>query len=125
MRAVSAIVFPAVIASAVSARAATISIPSGGDLQQAINAAQPGDTIALTPGAVYSGSFTLTVKSGDAPITIRTAGDAGLPGDGARLSPRHPPPPAGVPPGAGVPPRPTAAGGPHPRRRPREAPRRG
>src|SRR5262249_62068225 len=98
MRAVSAIVFPAVIASAVSARAATISIPSGGDLQQAINAAQPGDTIALTPGAVYSGSFTLTVKSGDAPITIRPAGGAGPSGGGARISPPPPPPPAALPP---------------------------
>ncbi|HJZ77303.1 MAG TPA: DUF5666 domain-containing protein [Vicinamibacterales bacterium] len=113
MRAVSAIVFPAVIASAVSARAATISIPSGGDLQQAINAAQPGDTIALTPGAVYSGSFTLTVKSGDAPITIRTAGDAGLPGDGARISPAHAPALAVVRQASGLPAIQTAAGAHH------------
>src|SRR5215468_6013448 len=81
----------AALASPAPARAATISVPSGGDLQQAINAAQPGDTIALAPGAVYSGAFTLVAKSGDTPITIRTAGDAGLPGDGARISPAHAP----------------------------------
>src|SRR6185295_624954 len=75
--------------SAIPASAATISVPAGASLQQAINAAQPGDTIALQPGATYAGAFILPAKSGDAWITIRTAGDAGLPGDGARISPAN------------------------------------
>ncbi|HMF93904.1 MAG TPA: DUF5666 domain-containing protein [Vicinamibacterales bacterium] len=95
------------------ARAATIPVPSGGDLQQAINAAQPGDTITLAPGAVYSGAFTLTAKSGDAPITIRTAGDAGLPGDGARISPAHAPALAVIRQAASSPAIQTAAGAHH------------
>jgi putative Ig domain-containing protein len=78
-----------VLISASPAMAATIAVPAGGNLQQAITNAQPGDTIALTPGATYTGTFTLPNKSGDAPITIRTAGDAGLPGDGGRISPAN------------------------------------
>jgi len=38
---------------------AIISVPSGGSLQAAINAAAPGDTIQLQPGATYSGNFVL------------------------------------------------------------------
>ena len=45
----------------------------GDDLQGAINSAKPGDVIALAPGAVFTGSFTLPPKSGDQWITIRTA----------------------------------------------------
>ena len=101
------------VASAVSARAATIPVPPGANLQQAIDAAQPGDTIVLAPGAVYSGSFTLTAKSGDAPITIRTAGDAGLPGDGARISPGHAPALAVIRQGGSEPAIQTAAGAHH------------
>ncbi len=77
------------LSSAVSATAATIQVPAGGNLQQAINSASPGDTIALQGGATFTGSFTLPVKGGDAVITIRTAGDAGLPADGERVSPAH------------------------------------
>jgi parallel beta helix pectate lyase-like protein len=71
----------------VSTRAATISVPVGGNLQQAIDNAAPGDTVALAPGATFIGSFTLPARIGDAVITIRTAGDDGLPGDGERVSP--------------------------------------
>jgi hypothetical protein len=71
--------------------AATIAVPAGGNLQQAINSAQPGDTITLQPGATYIGPFTLPAKTGNAFITIRTAGDAGLPGEGTRVSPMHAP----------------------------------
>src|SRR5262249_25687485 len=110
---VSAIVCLAAVALVAPARAATITVPSGGDLQQAINAAEPGDTIALASGAVYSGAFTLTAKSGDAPITIRTAGDAGLPGDGARISPAHAPALAVIRQAASSPAIQTAAGAHH------------
>src|SRR4051794_20299784 len=78
-----------VLMTALPASAATIAVGAGGNLQQAINNASAGDTIALAPGAIFTGSFTLPVKSGDAPITIRTAGDAGLPDDDERISPAH------------------------------------
>jgi len=89
--AVPAVVCLAVVVSARPASAATIQVPPGGNVQQAIAAAQPGDVIALTPGVVYPGPITLTAKSGDTPITIRTAGDAGLPNDGARIAPANAP----------------------------------
>jgi hypothetical protein len=78
-----------VVACATAASASTISVGAGGNLQAAINGAQPGDTIALQPGATFTGNFTLPFKGGDAWITIRTAGDAGLPGDGGRISPAN------------------------------------
>ena len=70
-----------------SARASVIAVPAGGNLQQAIVTAQPGDVITLARGATYVGNFTLMPKAGDAFITIRTAGDDGLPPDGTRVSP--------------------------------------
>src|SRR3979409_2471156 len=78
-----------VLLCATPALASTSSGPAGANLQQAINAAQPGDTIALQPGATFAGNFTLPWKGGDAWITIRTAGDSGLPGDGGRISPAN------------------------------------
>jgi Right handed beta helix region len=69
------------------AGAATIAVAAGANLQQAINSASAGDTIALASGAIFTGSFTLPAISGDAITTIRTAADDGLPGDGARISP--------------------------------------
>ena len=87
--AVPAVVCLAVGVSAATASGATIQVPPGGNVQQAVTGAQPGDVITLTPGAVYAGPITLPAKSGDAPITIRTAGDAGLPNDGARIAPAN------------------------------------
>jgi hypothetical protein len=66
--------------------AANIAVPAGADLQAALTNAQPGDTISLTPGAVYTGNFTLPKKGGSSFITLETKGD-GLPGEGARISP--------------------------------------
>ena len=88
---IAARVCVSVLCSAVPAAAATIAVAAGGNLQQAINIASPGDTIALAPGATFTGSFTLPAKNGDTFITIRTAGDSGLPGDGSRVSPAHAP----------------------------------
>ena len=68
-------------------QAATLSVAAGGDLQAAINAAQPGDTILLQAGASYTGSFWLPNKVGEAYITIRTsAPDSELP-QGTRVTP--------------------------------------
>jgi hypothetical protein len=72
--------------------AAVISVPDGGDLQEAINRARPGDVILLTAGATYVGNFALPVKTGDEFITIRTGGDgASLPPEGTRITPAHAP----------------------------------
>ena len=70
--------------------AATITVNAGGDLQAAINAAQPGDTIALQPGAVWTGNYKLPAKSGTGTITIRSAAaDSSLPPAGTRITPAY------------------------------------
>jgi len=102
-----------VLLIAATSKASTIPVPPGGDLQQAINGAQAGDTIALPPGATFSGGFTLPVKSGDAWITIRTSGESGLPGDGGRISPANADALAKIQQAPGVPAFATAAGAHH------------
>ena len=63
-------------------------VPPGGDLQAALDEAQPGDTIRLTAGATYTGAFTLPVKTGNTNITIRTSTpDGALPSPGTRINP--------------------------------------
>src|SRR5690349_9916741 len=66
--------------------AATISVPAGGDLQAAINAAQSGDTIIIEAGAVYSGGFVLPNKPGVGFITIQSSRASELP-VGTQVSP--------------------------------------
>jgi hypothetical protein len=77
------------LAVASAADAATINVPAGGDLQAAINAAQPGDVITLAPGAAYVGNFVLPNKGSLSDyITIRSATpDASLPGPHLRITP--------------------------------------
>ena len=71
-----------------SAPGSTITVPAGGDLQRAIDAAVAGDTILLQAGATFAGSYVLPVKSGASFVTIRSsAPDASLPADGVRISP--------------------------------------
>jgi hypothetical protein len=66
----------------------TIAVPAGGDLQAALDAAQPGDTITLEAGATYSGTIHLLRKDGDAWITLRTAtSDADFIPPGQRATP--------------------------------------
>jgi hypothetical protein len=75
-----------------AAHAATLTVPSGGDLQAALDLAQPGDTILLEAGATFAGNFTLPVKSGNAYITLRSsAADSALPGEGQRITPASAP----------------------------------
>jgi hypothetical protein len=74
--------------------AAPIVVPAGGNLQQALNTAQPGDTIVLEAGATYIGNFVLPAKLGgsSAFITIRSsASDDALPGPNSRITPAHAP----------------------------------
>lgn len=68
-----------------SAHAATIVVPAGGSLQNAVNSAQLGDTIIIEAGASYSNLF-LPVKAGSAYLTIQSSRAAELP-VGARVSP--------------------------------------
>lgn len=76
----------------VSAGAEIISVPDGGDLQAALNAARAGDTILLAPGATYIGNFVLPVHAGTTYVTVCTGGaDAFLPPAGTRISPAHAP----------------------------------
>jgi hypothetical protein len=69
--------------------AGTRVVPRGGNLQSALNAAVPGDVVLLEAGAEYVGNFVLPVKSGDAPIVVRTMPSALLPLDGVRIQPGH------------------------------------
>jgi len=71
----------------VSAGRRTIHVPAGGDLQQAIDQAQPGDTITLEAGATYTGNFVLRRKTGSEFITITSADPASLPAPGVRVTP--------------------------------------
>jgi hypothetical protein len=72
--------------------ATEIAVPAGGNLQDAINSAHPGDTITLAAGAVYTGNFVLPNKGGalrEGPagaITIQGS-NAGLLPEGVRLEP--------------------------------------
>ena len=68
--------------------AATVRVKAGDNLQAAINAAQPGDTLLLEAGAIFSGNFVLPVKPGAEFITIRTdIADAEVAGPDIRITP--------------------------------------
>src|SRR4051812_8527780 len=79
-----------VLAIANTAGAATLTVNAGGDLQGALDAARPGDTIVLAAGAVFTGNYMLPAKGGSAYITIRSsAADASLPASGVRIDPSY------------------------------------
>jgi chitodextrinase len=65
----------------------TTFVGAGGNLQQAINNAQPGDTLVLQAGATYTGPFTLPNKSGAGWITIQSSALSQLPASGQRVGP--------------------------------------
>ena len=77
----------------IGASAAVTQVPANANLQQFLDAAQPGDTLVLPAGATYTGNFVLPVKvarlgtSADY-ITIRTAG-FGRRSAGQRVSPSN------------------------------------
>ena len=66
-------------AATFSANAATITVPAGGNLQSAINAAQYGDTIVVQAGATYNVSLVLPLKSGTGEIVIQSSRLSELP----------------------------------------------
>jgi hypothetical protein len=68
----------------------TIVVSAGGNLQTALNNASCGDTIVLSAGATFSGTFTLPAKACDDLhwIIVRTsASDSNLPAAGRRMTP--------------------------------------
>ena len=73
-------------------RQRTIRVPAHGDLQEALDAASPGDLIALEEGATYQGSFRLPRKQGSGWIVITGASsESRLPPPGQRVNPSHAP----------------------------------
>jgi hypothetical protein len=73
------------------APAAVIQVPANANLQQYLDSAQPGDTLLLPAGAVYTGNFVLPVKpvrygNNADYITIRSSGAGELP-NAQRVSP--------------------------------------
>jgi len=68
----------------------TIKVTATGDLQAALKAAQPGDVVALEPGATFRGNFGLPNKVGSGWIVVRSAApDDHLPVPGTRVTPPH------------------------------------
>jgi hypothetical protein len=67
----------------------TITVPPGGDLQAALDAARPGDVILLEAGGSYPGNFRLPAKSGNGYITIRSNAEASRFPQQSRVAPEH------------------------------------
>jgi hypothetical protein len=66
-----------------------ITVPSGGDLQAAIDRARPGDVILLQPGGRYVGNFILPATSGSQFITIRSGAPSLVFPSQGRVAPEH------------------------------------
>jgi hypothetical protein len=78
-----------------------ISVPSGGNFQEALNNANCGDTIKLQAGATFAGTFVVPARPCDDShwIIVRTsAPDSSLPPEGTRISPCYAGPPSIAPP---------------------------
>ena len=75
-----------VVLAARAGSAATITVNAGGDLQAAIDAAKPGDTIVLQAGATFTGPYRLRAKGGTTYITIQSAPNGALPPSGTRIT---------------------------------------
>jgi hypothetical protein len=77
---------------ATAAHGATIALTANGDLQAAINSAQPGDVITLPGGATYVGNFVLPAKTNPKGLTITiksAANPSNLPPAGQRVMPTN------------------------------------
>jgi hypothetical protein len=64
-----------------------IGVNAGGDLQAALNQANPGDIIEVEAGATFTGNFTLPAKTDTGWIYIRSSAIASLPPSGTRVTP--------------------------------------
>ena len=66
-----------------------ISVANGGNLQTALNTANPGDVIEIANGASFTGNFILPNKNTASTkwIVVRPASQVGMPGEGARMTP--------------------------------------
>lgn len=83
-------IFVCLVVCLVAARldAVTLTVGAGGNLQNTLDVAQPGDTILLEAGATFTGNFVLPAKHGSSYITIRSsAPDSSLPAAGVRIGP--------------------------------------
>jgi hypothetical protein len=65
----------------------TITVNAGGNLQAAIDQANPGDVIELQAGVTFSGNFILRKKASTRWIYIRTSNELKLSTPGSRISP--------------------------------------
>ena len=66
-----------------------IPVRAGADLQAALSAAQPGDTLVLEAGATWVGNFHLPKRADAGWVTIRGSAEATLPATGRRVSPAN------------------------------------
>jgi Bacterial surface proteins containing Ig-like domains len=81
---------PTAMPTAPASGGKVISVTAGTNLQQALDAAQPGDVVELAPGASYVGNFVLRNKgtTSNSWIVIRPAlSGAQLPAEGSRMTP--------------------------------------
>ncbi|HEX9443282.1 MAG TPA: hypothetical protein VGA73_04140 [Candidatus Binatia bacterium] len=69
----------------------TTFVPRGGDLQAALDRAEPGDVLALEAGATFVGNFVLPNKAGADWIVVRSAAYDRLPPAGTRVAPSDSP----------------------------------
>jgi hypothetical protein len=93
LRVAVAVAILAVTASGAAAQTASpIVVTAGGNLQAALNQAQPGQVVEVQAGATFDGNFILPVKTGTGSITVRTSTpDAQLPAVNARIGLAHEP----------------------------------
>lgn len=71
----------------VSPGGAVLRVHTGGDLQGALDAAQPGDQIVLDTGATFTGNFILPRKPAGETIVVRPRRLGALPRGGERAGP--------------------------------------
>ena len=65
-----------------------LSVANGGNLQAALDSAQPGDVVELAAGATFTGNFVLKNKGVTSKwITVRPSNFASLPAEGSRMTP--------------------------------------
>ena len=69
---------------------AVINVAAGDSFQAALNSARPGDTIILQAGVTYitpPDGFVMPNKAGTGWVVVRSSNTAGLPAEGARVTP--------------------------------------